>query len=290
MVEIDCVAQVGDALGEGPIWNNEERTLYWVDAYGKAIRRYDPASGAVKSWPVPEMIGSLVFRKGGGIVAGMKSGFRLVDLEAGSFETIADPQPGENILLNDGKCDRRGRYWCGTIDLSLTRPDGVLWRLDPDRSCHRMDEGITVSNGMAWSPDDSVMYFADTRADSVYAYDFDIETGGIANRRVFLSTKDLPGRVDGATVDTEGYYWCAMIHDGHIARYAPDGRLDRRINLPVQHPTMCTFGGEDLEKLYVTSATRFLTPEEASAQPLAGSLFVIRGLGVRGLPEPLFAG
>ena len=290
MVDIECVAEVGDILGEGPIWNVAEQALYWVDAYGQAIRRYTPEDGSVDSWKMPELIGSLVFREPGGIIAGMKSGFRFVDLDSNIFETIADPQPGSNILLNDGKCDRRGRYWCGTIDMSLSRPDGKLWRLDPDLTCHCMDTGITVSNGIAWSPDDTIMYFADTRADTVYAYDFDIETGAIANRRVFLSTGDMPGRVDGATVDTEGYYWCALIHDGHIARYAPDGRLDRRIDLPVRHPTMCTFGGAGFEDLYVTSATRFLTAETKAEQPQAGALFVIRDLGVRGLPEPLFAG
>ena len=290
MPEVECVARGNDVLGEGPIWHPAERALYWVDALGKAIRRFDPESGGVTSWETPEAIGSLVFRTGGGIVAGMKSGFRFIDLEAGTFHTVADPQPGESILLNDGKCDRRGRYWCGTMDLTFSQPLGILWRLDPDLSCHAMDDGITVSNGIAWSPDDRTMYYADTRADTVYAYDFDIDAGTVSNRRVFLSTKDMTGRVDGATVDTEGYYWCALIHDGHIHRYAPDGRLERRVELPVKHPTMCTFGGEGLDELYVTSGNRFLDAEGRAEQPLAGSLFVIRGLGVRGLSEPFFAG
>jgi len=289
-MELTCLAEVEDLLGEGPIWHPGERALYWVDALGCTIRRYDAQSGDVRSWPTPEPIGSLVFRAEGGIIAGMKSGFRLIDLDRGTFETVADPQPGETILLNDGKCDRRGRYWCGTMDMSLTKTAGILWRLDADLSYHAMDSGITISNGIAWSPDDTVMYYADTRAESVYAYDFDVEEGTVHNRRIFLSTADLPGRVDGATVDTEGGYWCAMIHAGHIARYTPDGRLDRKIDLPVSHPTMCTFGGDDLDELYITSATRFLDAEGRKAEPQAGALFVVKNLGAKGLAEPFFAG
>jgi L-arabinonolactonase len=289
-MEVICLAEVEDVLGEGPIWHPTELALYWVDALGCMIRRYTPQDAGVRSWPTPEPIGSLVFRAEGGIIAGMKSGFRLVDLDNGTFETVADPQPGESILLNDGKCDRRGRYWCGTMDMSLTKTAGILWRLDEDFSYHAMDQGITVSNGIAWSPDDTVMYYADTRAETVYAYDFNIEDGTVHNRRVFLSTADLPGRVDGATVDTEGGYWCAMIHAGYVARYTPDGQFDRKINLPVSHPTMCTFGGDNLDELYITSATRFLDDEGRKTEPLAGALFVVRDIGAKGLVEPFFAG
>lgn len=290
MSRIECVAEVGNLLGEGVIWNGSEAALYWVDAYGKLIQRYHPADGKLESWPVDEPIGSLVFRAAGGIVAGMLSGFRALDLDAGTSEILIDPQPGDDILLNDGKCDRAGRYWCGSVVMSLDRPDGVLWRLDPDLRAHAMDRGFLVSNGIAWSPDDRVMYFADTRAETVYAYDFDVTEGRISNRRVFLDTTRTEGRVDGATVDGDGFYWCAMVHGGAVHRYDPHGRLDRVIELPVQHPTMCSFGGDDLSTLYVTSATRFLSPEERTAQPEAGGLFAIHDLGVRGLPEPLFAG
>ena len=153
-----------------------------------------------------------------------------------------------------------------------------------------MDEGFIVANGMAFSPDDRTMYFADSRAESVYAYDLDIDSGEISNRRVFISTADIPARVDGATVDTDGNYWCAHIHGGAIAKYDPRGRLETTIELPVRHPTMCTFGGPDLDVLFVTSARQFLEPGEEAAQPLAGALFAIHGVGARGLPEPFYAG
>jgi len=152
------------------------------------------------------------------------------------------------------------------------------------------DAGFTVSNGIAWAPDDRTMYFADSRAATVYAYDFDLDSGVIHNRRVFLQTYEIGGRPDGATVDAEGYYWCALIHGGAIARFDPRGRLVARIELPVRQPTMCTFGGEDLDILYVTSSTALVPEAERESQPLAGALFAIRDLGVKGLPEPMFAG
>lgn len=291
MVDIVCLVEAKNTLGEDPVWHPGEQALYWCDNLRASIQRYDPATGQVREWPMPEEIGSIVFRREGGIVAAMKSGFCTVDLETGRIEQIVDPEshlPGNRF--NDGKCDRRGRYWCGTMDAALTDPVAALYRLDADRSCHKMDDGFIVANGMAFSPDDRTMYFADSRAERVYAYDLDIDSGEIGNRRVFISTADIPGRVDGATVDTEGNYWCAHIHAGEIAKYDPRGRLETTIELPVRHPTMCAFGGPDLDVLFVTSARQFLEPGEDAAQPLAGALFAIYGVGARGLPEPFYAG
>jgi sugar lactone lactonase YvrE len=240
---------------------------------------------------MPEEIGSLVFRRKGGIVGAMKSGFAFLDLDSGALEVVAAVEPDlDTNCLNDGKCDRRGRFWCGTINRDLTTANGGLYRLDADLSCHKMESNIIASNGMAFSPDDRTMYYCDSRQDTVWAYDLDLDSGRISNRRVFISTKDVPARVDGATVDVEGNYWCAHIHDWHVACYDPAGKLMRRIKLPVRHPTMCTFGGKDYDVLYVTSGTRFREPAEAAAQPLAGALFAIYGVGARGLPEPRFAG
>ena len=221
----------------------------------------------------------------------MQSGFHLVDLEAGKIERLVDPEPDrpEN-WLNDGKCDRAGRYWCGSVDSKLASPTGSLYRLDPDHSVRKMDSGFIVSNGMAWSPDNRVMYFADSRANTVYAYDYDLESGSISNRRQFVSTADIAARVDGATVDEDGNYWCAHIADWHVARYSPKGELLQRIELPVQYPTMCTFGGPNLDVMYVTSSSQGLSDEERMQQPLAGALFRIDGLGVRGIEEPFYGG
>jgi len=288
--EIVPVQRMGNLLGEGPQWHPEEQALYWVDALARQIHRLD-AAGQVASWAMPEIVASFAIRAGGGLIAALKSGFATVDLATGAVTPLLDPEPErpEN-LLNDGKCDRRGRFWCGSRDGALAAPTGSLYRLDPGFACRRMDQGFICSNGIAWSPDDRLMYFADTRAETVWTYDFDLDEGAIRNRRVFLSTRDIEGRVDGATVDAEGHYWTALVHGWAIARWDPQGRLDRLIRLPVKHPTMCTFGGPGLDVLYVTTAASMVPEAERADQPLAGALFAIHGLGVRGLPETKFAG
>ena len=290
MLEVVCISETKDILGEGPMWNEDDKSLYWVDNIKPSLNRYTPATNVTKIWPMPEQVGSLVFRKNGGIVAAMKSGFSYLDLDRFTFDHIVNPEPDTDNCLNDGKPDRRGRYWCGTINRDLATPNGGLYRLDPDGSCHKMERGIIASNGIAISPDDRTMYYCDSRQDTVWAYDLDIDEGTISNRRVFISTKGQAGRVDGATVDSEGNYWCALIHDWHIACFDPKGRMIRRIKMPVRHPTMCTFGGDKYDVMYVTSGTRFLDPTEAAGQPNAGALFAIYNLGASGFAEPRFAG
>jgi len=290
MVDIVCLDETRNVLGEGPIWNEKDESLYWCDNIAGKIHRYTPSSKAMKTWDTPEEIGSLVFRENGGIVAGMKAGFSFVDLDKGTFEHVADADSGPTKCMNDGKCDRRGRYWCGSINRDVKSADAGLYRLDPDLSVHKLESGIIASNGIAFSPDDKTMYYADSRADVVWAYDLDIDSGNLSNRREFISTRDMDARVDGATCDTEGNYWCAHIYDWDIACYDPKGKLIRRVRMPVRHPTMCTFGGENYDVMYVTSATRMAAPADLASQPHAGGLFAIYGLGARGLPEPLFGG
>jgi sugar lactone lactonase YvrE len=292
MPEVELMVAAKDILGEGVIWNPDEEALYWCDNLKSNIQRYDPANGQHRVWDMPESVGCIVFREKGGICAAMKSGFAFIDdLDNLNIRTIVDPEPGMvGNRLNDGKCDRAGRFWCGSMDEDLAKPTASLYRLDPDLTCHKLDTGIIVSNGIAWSPDNKTMYFSDTRAEALYAYDFDFANGGVSNRRVFVDTSDKPYRIDGATVDADGFYWCAEVHDWHIGKYAPDGTQVDRIRVPVRQPTMCTFGGRDLDILYVVSATRFLEPGEAEQQPHAGGLFAIHGTGATGLPEPYFKG
>ena len=292
MTDVQLIADTKNVLGEGPIWCPIERVLYRVDNLDPKIHRYDPATGSVQTWPMPEEIGSMVLREGSGIVAAMKSGFCFIDLETGKIDPIVDPEPDKpDNRMNDGKCDRRGRYWCGSMNsyFPATEPTAALYKLDPDLGCYKMDEGYIISNGMAWSPDDRTMYFADTRADIVFAYDFDIDTGTISNRRNFISTADTPGRADGATVDAEGFYWCAHVWDWSVVRYDPKGREDRRIRFPVRNVTCVAFGGDNLDVLYVTSSTARQPAEDLASQPMAGGLMAI-DVGVKGLPEPRFAG
>jgi L-arabinonolactonase len=290
MAIVEVVHEAANELGEGPCWHVGEQALYWVDAIKPAVHRLD-RDGRISTWRMPRIIGSFVFRRGGGLIGALRNGFAKIDLADGSTETIVDPEPDRPTnILNDGKCDRRGRYWCGSRDGDLSRPLGALHRLDPDLAVRKMDEGFIVSNGIAWSPDDRTMYLADSRAETVFAYDFDLDAGEISNRRVFFSTRNIEGRCDGATVDAEGFYWCALVHGGKIARIDPKGRFDRLIDMPVKHPTMCTFGGPNLDTLYVTSAASMVSEPERGSVPHAGALFAIRDLGVKGIPEPLFAG
>ncbi|MCC6867611.1 MAG: SMP-30/gluconolactonase/LRE family protein [Burkholderiales bacterium] len=278
-------------LGESPCWHAAEQALYFVDALRPAIHRWRPDDAALATWIMPRIVGSFAIRAKGGLIAALQSGFAAVDLADGRVTPLVDPEPERpSNVLNDGKCDRRGRFWCGSRDGDLAHPNGALYRLDPDLSTQRMDDGFIVSNGIAWSPDDRTMYFADSRAETVFAYDFDIDDGAISNRRIFFETRDIAGRCDGATVDAEGFYWCALVHGGRIARVDPKGRFDRVIDVPVRHPTMCSFGGDALDILYVTSAASMVTDDERAATPHAGAVFAIHGLGVSGLPEPRFGG
>jgi len=295
MTELECVIESRNTLGEGLFWNTREQALYWLDSQGRPrIQRYAPGAGLTDTWDVPDEIGSMVFREKGGIIAGLKSGFYFADIHRDGrdarFELLHDPEPDfPDNRLNDGKCDRAGRYWCGSLD-NTGGTNGRLYRIDPDLSLHCMETGVTISNGIAWSPDDRTMYYASTRADVCWAYDFDLASGTIENRRTFIDTTGQPGKVDGATVDADGCYWCALVGGWAIGRYDPDGALMETIRLPVQHPTMCSFGGPDLDTLYITSTRKFLTPDMETEQPLAGALFALHDTGARGLPEPFFKG
>lgn len=292
MNEPVCVVEVNCLLGESPIWSVEEQALYWVDIRNPMIHRYDPASGEHRTWPVETEIGSIGFARNGKLIAGLRSGFVLYDLETNTFETIVDPE-GKGRLnpcrLNDGKADRAGRYWSGTMEDPGHRPKGALYRLSPGGSCDRIEEGLQIPNALCWSPDGGTMYFADSYQKRIWAHDFDMEAGEMSNRRVFATIEDGAGSPDGATVDAEGFVWNAHMFGGRVTRYAPDGRVDRVIALPVPQVTCCAFGGPDMQTLYITTASSRMSREELRAQPLAGALFAVDA-GVKGLPEPVFGG
>lgn len=216
--------------------------------------------------------------------------------EAAFVEGMVDDDP-ERARLNDGKCDRRGRFFAGGMDDREELGVCSLWRLDPDHSLHRVEEGIICSNGPCWSPDDALFYFADTFRNEIWAYDYDLASGTPSNRRVFASTAEDAGFADGSTVDEEGHLWNAQVISGDLIRYAPDGSVERRISMPVRNITSVMFGGADLDEIYVTSMARVSHPAthdnfavQTRPQFAAGSLFRIRGLGIRGVPEPRFAG
>ena len=292
MTQVQTVHLQPDILGEAPQWHGREQRLYWVDAFAPAIRRLDPDSGRVESFALPDDIGSFVFCADGSLVAGTRAGFQRIRLQAGGTthrETVADPLARDRrLMLNDGKCDRRGRYWCASVHSDFVGRQAELFRLNPDFSVQRMDGDFIIGNGIAFSPDDRRMYLADSRDETVWVYDFDLERGLLSNKRRFFSTSAIDGRVDGATCDSEGNYWCALVHGAAVACISPDGQLLRRIAVPAKHPTMVAFGGPQLDQLYVSSASRLLAPQERAQWPLAGALFRIDGLGARGIAEPFF--
>ncbi len=289
MEELTCVLQVPALIGECPRWHPEENLLYWVDIMEPSVNRFDPATGRNTKWKMPERIGCFGFRRDGGLIAGMQSGIFMVDLEPDlKLSKVFDFEPNNpDTRFNDGRIDPGGRFWAGTVIESMDKRVGSLFRFDPNGNCTRMVDGLICSNGLAFSPDGKTMYHSDSRQDYVWAWDFDQQSGDISKQRVFLQIDIQEGRPDGAAVDSQGYYWICHVGGWHIARYSPDGKIDRVIGLPAQRPTMCAFGGADLKTLYVTTARNPLSATALAKQPLAGSLFAMR-VEVAGLPEPFF--
>ena len=276
-----------------PLWAEDERCLYWSDHVGCQMKRWNALTCEVTVWDTPGPVGAFAFREQGGMVGSSDAGFLSINLDEGQFQTIVDPEADmTQNRFNDGKCDRQGRFWCGSMNKQIDDETGSIYRLDPDWSVHTPapDFRFKVSNGTAFDAEGTRMYFADTLGDTVYVFDFDAESGAISNRREFFSTRGRPGMVDGATVDNEGYYWCALVAGGQILRIDPNGRIDRAIDMPVPRPTCPAFGGDNHDILYVTSQRLFMTDEELEAYPQSGNVFAIHDLGVAGPSEPRFAG
>ena len=290
MLRIEIFSPTPDNLGEGPLWDVREERLYWIDTYGPALHRADLRGGERKTWRLPEPIGSLALREKGGAVVSLRSGFHFLDFESGKVARINEIQPGDlRVRMNDGKVDRQGRFVAGSMDVAETDAAGRLFRLDPDLSCHELDRDIIVANGPCWSPDGTVLYFADSFRRVIYAYDYDTATGAVRSRRIFARSPPPRGLPDGATVDAEGCLWSVEVLTGRLVRYDPAGVIDRIVGLPVASTTSITFGGPDLDIAFVTSIGRPLggvySPERED-----GCVFAVYGLGVRGLPEPRFRG
>jgi sugar lactone lactonase YvrE len=297
-MDIRLIADRRNMLGEGPLWDVEEQRLYWLDSMKSQIWRAAADGREIVCCDVPAPIGSMALRRQGGAVLALETGFHQFDFGSGETELIDNPELGlDHVRLNDGKVDRQGRFIVGSLDMAMFSPDpppaprGSLYRLDPDFTVTRLETGIGVSNGPCWSPDDRTFYFADTWANRIWAYDWDAATGTPSNKRLFTATSSTHELPDGATVDEEGYYWNAWngagAGHGDIRRYAPDGTLERRIELPVLKVTSLMFGGPELDVLYVTSMGMAGFPED---RPHDGGLFAIHGLGVRGIEEPRFGG
>ncbi|MCZ7544463.1 MAG: SMP-30/gluconolactonase/LRE family protein [Anaerolineae bacterium] len=288
MNEVEHVLAVQNDLGEGPLWDAEAGVLYWVDINPGRFYRWDPAAAQYETFAVGVPVGALALRTKGGMVLATKDGLAFWDTETQALDFIAHPEADRPSRFNDGKVDRQGRFWAGTMT-DARSPTGALYRLDPDRALHTMVTGVTVSNGIGWSPDNRTMYYTDSTPRIIYAYDFDPATGAISNQRPFVHTPGSPDVPDGLTVDSEGFIWSARWDGWRVVRYDPDGKVEREIPVPAQRPTSVMFGGPNLDELYITTARTGLSTTELEGQPKAGDLFRVRP-GVRGLPESKFAG
>lgn len=279
-------------LGESPLWHPQEQVLYWCDIPGRRLHRLDPATGESRRWDFPVEPASCAPLAGGGLLLAMRDGLWRFDAATGERRQLAEPpyDPARE-RFNDGKCDPRGRFWVGTIYEPRDPPLAALYCWDREQLSRRAD-GITVSNGLGWSPDGRTMYWSDTKAHTVYAFDVDPVDGSLSPRRVFATfpvkvagqpLDGYGGRPDGAAVDAEGAYWVSMFEGQRVLRLSPQGEVLSEVRLPVRCPTMPCFGGADLRTLYITTARENRPADELAAQPLAGCVLALR-VEVPGLP------
>ncbi|MCI0453592.1 MAG: SMP-30/gluconolactonase/LRE family protein [Candidatus Dadabacteria bacterium] len=290
--KVECVFRAEAIVGESPLWSPRERVVYWVDITGQKIHRFNTTANINHTFHLPQPVTAVGLREKGGLIITLRKDFAFYDPKTQALELLSDPEEDKPYdRFNDAKCDRQGRFWAGTMDdVKWNAPFGSLYRFDPDKNVTCMQRHVICANGLGWSPDNKLFYFTESFRYGIYAYDFDLDTGNISNRRRFASLdRDSDGFPDGLTVDEEGFIWSVHNAVGRIIRYSPEGAVDTMIELPVPRPTSCTFGGDKLDVLYITSARETMTPEQISKAPLSGSLFAVVP-GVRGLPEPYFAG
>ncbi len=284
-----CVFQSEAILGESPIWDREKQLLFWVDTPSCIVYSFDPSTREASRRSFPEPIAAISLRKQGGLILVMRN--RVGAFDGKKTTTLVSLQ--ENPLvnyLNDAKCDRRGRLWCGTKNhLSPGTPSAALYYLDAEHHLHCAQKQVAQSNGTGWSPDNKILYHTETMHHTIFAYDFDSSTASLSNRRTFAKIDPKDGVPDGLTVDAEGCVWSALYGKGKIMRFTPNGKQDRVVQLIVPHVTNCTFGGNKLDTLYITTARENLSDSEVRNYPLSGSIFALKA-GVVGLPEPRYAG
>lgn len=291
-MRIEIVADVKTTLGEGPLWDVEQQRLYWVDSFDGRVFRCTDDGRELRAWDVGQKIGSMALRKEGDhALVALQHGIHDLDMVTGDLSFIVDPEPHlPHNRLNDGKVDRQGRFLFGSMDTQEESASGKLYRLEPDLSLHVVDEGIICSNGPCWNPQGNLFYFTDTWTGEQWVYDYDAATGVASNRRTsHLIDTSQGGAADGATVDSEGCLWQALVYAGKLVRYTPWGEVDRVIDMPVKKVTSVMFGGPNLDVLFVTSMARPPLPRFPADGQLRGALFALHGLGVRGVPERRFA-
>lgn len=273
-------------LAESPVWDPGRQSLLWVDITGGQVHRYEPATGADTATSVGVPVGAVAVRRGGGLILAAGRGFAFLTEPAGPLRWLWTGARGDR--MNDGKCDPAGRFLAGTLAPDLGQ--AALYRLGTDGGVTTLIENVTLSNGLGWSPDGALLYYADTPLERVDVMDYDLSTGSVRGRRTFVDLHGVDGRPDGLTVDADGGVWIAMARGGAVRRYTADGRLDHVVGLPVPLVTSVTFGGTDLTDLYVTTSRAGLNQADLAAAPQAGAVFCVGAVGVRGQQPGEYAG
>lgn len=277
-----------DILGESPLWDERAQCLYWVDIRRPALRRYRPADGRVDTWPLPDLAGSIALTDDNRLLVALPQQIVVFDPASAALEPfVSPPDHRAGHRFNDGRCDNRGRFWVGTMHNLTRAAEGVLYRLEGRGPMVAVRQGVCIPNSLAFSPDGTRMYFADSLQHTIYQHDYDPVTGEPGAPQPFFRSAP-PAFPDGSAVDEAGYVWNAEFHGARLVRISPSGEIDRVVEMPVKRPTCCAFGGADFRTLYVTSTSQNMSEADRAADPLAGALFALR-VDVRGLPERRFA-
>ncbi|MFC1960357.1 SMP-30/gluconolactonase/LRE family protein [Chloroflexota bacterium] len=277
--QVELVLDAQAVLGEGPLWDEREKKLYWVDIVSQALHIYDPAAEENKTYDVDQMVGTVVLSETGGVLLAVQNGFARYDCATEELAILVDPEADKPAnRFNDGKCDPGGRFWAGTMDVTAAVPrKGGLYRLDPDMSVHTMLTEVSISNGIVWTADHKTMYFNDSIPGTVTAFDFDNETGSISKPRIVIQVPEKMGVPDGMAIDSEGLLWIAHFFGGAVHRWNPNtGKVLETIELPATNPTACAFGGANLDELYITTARDSLSEEQLTQEPHSGGLFRVK--------------
>jgi D-xylonolactonase len=286
----ECVWNAHAQLGEGPLWSVKEQALYWVDILNHRLHRYSP-SQEQRTWQFDQEICAVAERTDAdGLIITQRHGFAFFNPKTEELRPIMQLETHiPTNRFNDGKCDRRGRFWAGTMDFDARQNSGSLYRLSPDLRCEMMDSGYVVTNGPTWSADDKTLYHNDSVNGRVYAFDHDLETGALSNKRLFLQLGPEEGSPDGMTTDAEGGLWIAQWGANKVTRRDAQGNVLKTVMLPCSQVSSCTFGGPNLSTLYITTAAVGLSKQQLESEPLAGGLFAV-DVDVAGVPAYTFRG
>ncbi|WPU92052.1 SMP-30/gluconolactonase/LRE family protein [Mucilaginibacter sabulilitoris] len=286
MNKVDVAVNHLCKLGEGPVWDAKRGVMYWVDILSGEIHQYKTTQGLHEIAPLGEMVGAVALCKSGNLLAALKkSGLAIIDRKTGGVDMIVNPEAHlPQNRYNDGKCDPDGRFWIGTMSLTEEHQAGSVYMLENNRPVTRKMSNVTISNGMAWSPDHQTFYYIDTPTSEVVAYTYN-KSGEITGKRTIITIPKTDGYPDGMTIDDEGMLWIAHWNGWQVSRWNPlTGKQLFSLPLPVANVTSCTFGGENLIDLYITTAQKDLSDDDLKNQPLAGALFVWKNCGYKGMP------